>query len=68
MKKLKTWLLDRFLPAWAQDTVYRENRDLLAQLEQRDRELERLNAYIDGLETAMRSSRQRIIIQGGVKS
>lgn len=26
MKKLKTWLLERFLPAWAKDTVYQDNK------------------------------------------
>ena len=64
MKKLKTWLLERFLPAWAKDTVYFENRMLQAKLELKEQEVRELNAYIDGLETAMRSVR-RITIQAG---
>lgn len=54
MRNLKAWLLERFLPAWAKDTVYRENLRLLAQLEGRRQEIKRLNAYIDGLETGLR--------------
>ncbi len=62
--RLKSWMLERFLPAWAKDTVYKENRVLLAQLERQNQEIRELNAYIDGLETAMRSVR-RITIQTG---
>lgn len=66
MRKIKTWLLERFLPAWAKESAYRENQLLRAKLDDRDREIGELNAYIDGLETAMRSMR-RIVIQNGVK-
>lgn len=64
MRKLKTWLLERFLPAWAKDGVYRENRALLAKIKTQEQEIRELNAYIDGLETALRSMR-RIVIQNG---
>lgn len=63
MRKLKTWLMERFLPAWAKDTVYQENKALRADLERKKQEISELNAYIDGMETAMR--RQRIVIQNG---
>lgn len=66
MKKFKTWLLERFLPAWAKDSVYRENKALRAEIDQRDRRIQELNAYIDGLETSLRS-RCRVIIQNGGK-
>ncbi len=66
MRRFKRWLLERFLPAWAKDTVYRENQILRAKLDDRDREIREQNAYIDGLETALRSMR-RIVIQNGVK-
>ncbi len=67
MGKLRTWLLERFLPAWAKDTVYRENQALQARVAQQVQDIRELNAYIDGLETGLRSSRQRIVIQSGVK-
>lgn len=66
MKKVKTWLLERFLPAWAKDSVCRENRRLLAQLERQKQEIRELNAYIDGLETGLRSLR-RVVIRNEVK-
>lgn len=64
MKKFKTWLLERFLPAWAKDSVYRENQTLKAELERQKQEIRELNAYIDGLEQGLRSMR-RIVIQNG---
>ena len=65
MRRFKIWLLERFLPAWAKDSVYRENRALREELEQKQNEIRMLNAYIDGMETALR--RSRIMIQNGVK-
>lgn len=66
MREFKTWMVERFLPAWAKDSVYRENQILRGKLDDRDREIRELNAYIDGLETALRSMR-RIVIQNEVK-
>lgn len=66
MRKLKTWLLERFLPAWAKDSVYQENKRLLVQLEQQKQEIRELNAYIDGLETGLRSLR-RVTIRNEVR-
>lgn len=64
MQKFKTWLLERFLPAWAKDSVYWENEALRAELDRQRQELRERDAYIDGLETALRSVR-RIVIQTG---
>ena len=66
MSRLPQWLRRPFLPAWAKDSVHRENRLLRAKLDERDQEIRELNAYIDGLETALRSMR-RIVIRNGVK-
>ena len=66
MRKLRTWLLERLLPAWAKDSVYRENMELLVRLERREQEIQRLNAYIDGLETGLRAVRRVVIQAGGV--
>lgn len=67
MKRLRKWLLERFLPAWAKDSVYRENKELLARLERQEQEIRELNAYIDGLEAGLRSMR-RVVIQNGVRA
>lgn len=66
MRRFRKWLLEKFLPAWAKDSVYADNKRLLAQLERQAQEMRELNAYIDGLETALRSMR-RIVINNEVK-
>lgn len=64
MKKLRDWLLMRFLPAWAKESVYKENKLLREKLAQQKQEIERLNAYAAGLEFAMR---RRVVIKNEVK-
>lgn len=66
MRKFKTWLMERFLPAWAKDSVYQENQILREKLADRDREIGELTAYIDGMEAALRSMR-RIVVQNEVR-
>ena len=66
MRRFKIWLLERFLPAWAKDTVYQENKALREELERKRQEIKMLSAYIDGLETGLRSTR-RVVIQNGVR-
>ena len=44
MNRLRTWLLERFLPAWAKDTIYQENKALQEKLEQKNQEIRVLNA------------------------
>lgn len=66
MRQMKKWLLEKFLPAWAKDSVYAENKRLLAQAERQAQEIRELDAYIDGMEAAFRSMR-RIVINNEVK-
>lgn len=66
MNKLEIWLLERFLPAWAKDTVYTENKQLMAQLERQKQEIRELHAYIDGLEAGLRALR-RVTIRNEVR-
>lgn len=66
MRRFRTWLLGRFLPAWAKDSVYRENQVLRDKLTEHEQKIRELNAYIDGLEAGLRSMR-RIVIQNEVK-
>lgn len=54
MTKLEEWLMLRFLPAWAKESVYKENQRLRAQIEQQQHEIDRLTAYTCGLEYALR--------------
>lgn len=58
MRRFKKWLLEQFLPAWAKESVYADNKRLQAQLEQQKQEIKELNVYIDGMENALRSMRR----------
>lgn len=64
MKKLKNWLLLRFLPVWAKESVYQENQKLKQKITSQQNEIDRLNAYISGLEYA---ARRRVIVNNEVK-
>ena len=54
---MKKWFLERFLPQWAKETVFQDNRRLLRRFRQLEQEKERLEAYIRGLERGLRKSR-----------
>lgn len=55
MRKWKEWFWRRFLPEWARDQLLRENAALRSQLERKDREIERLEAYIQGMQAGVRA-------------
>lgn len=55
MRKMKEWFWRRFLPEWARDQLMRENAALRSQLEKKDREIERLEAYIQGMQAGVRA-------------
>lgn len=55
MRKMKEWFWRRFLPEWARDQLLRENAALRSQLEKKDREIERLEAYIQGMQAGVRA-------------
>ena len=68
MRKLKTWLLERFLPAWAKDSVYKENAHLRARIASLESEKRELEAYIDGVGDALRVLRRGITIKNEVST
>lgn len=57
MNRLKRWLLERYFPAEAKETIARLQREIV----QKDAEIASLNAYIDGLETGIRAQRRIVI-------
>ena len=65
MKKFRTWLYDRFLPAWAKESVYEENKRLQAEIIRLKAAISERDAYISGLERGIRSQRRIIINTGG---
>ena len=67
IKRFSKWLIERFLPTWAKESVLKENEQLKAKLDEQALEIERLNAYIDGLENGVRWQRRIVINTGGAK-
>ena len=63
MSKIKRWLYERFLPAWCRDDLMAANKRLQEKVDAQAQEIERLNAYIDGMQDAM--LRSRVIIKAG---
>lgn len=51
----------RFLPAWAKESVYEENRTLKEKIDALQARVNEREAYIDGLETGIRAQRRVVI-------
>lgn len=64
MTRLKRWIIDKFLPAWCRSELMDENRRLIEKTEEQAAKIDRLNAYIDGLQDAL-CRQPKIIINGG---
>ena len=52
---MKNWLVNKFLPMWAKETVLRENRALRQENLALQQEVSRLEAYAQGLRTGLRA-------------
>ena len=61
IKKIKAWMIERFLPQWAKDAMLEENQRLREQVEALKRENNRLTAYIEGYEAGVKAHRRIII-------
>lgn len=64
MRRFKRWLIERFLPAWCREELLTENRRLRERVQRQAAEIDRLNAYVDGVRDAIRRQ-PRITINGG---
>lgn len=67
IKRFKQWLYNRFLPAWCKDDLLAANKRLSDVVIEQRNEIGRLNAYIDGFETAARLQRRITINTGEVR-
>lgn len=65
---IRKWLLEHFLPAWAKDSVYKENVQLRAKIASLESEKRELEAYIDGVGDALRVLRRGINIKNEVST
>lgn len=61
MKRFKAWLYDKFLPMWAKETLLEDNKRLLNTNRELSQEIQRLQAYIDGLERGIKAQRKTVI-------
>jgi hypothetical protein len=62
---MKKWLLNRFLPMWAKETVLAENRQLRMQNTAQKEKIRLLEAYIDGVQYALRTAKKINIYNRG---
>jgi hypothetical protein len=67
IKRLKRWLIERILPVWAREELMAEIERLKESNRQLAAECDRLNAYIEGLETGIRAQRRIVINNGEMK-
>lgn len=65
IRKFKNWLWMTFLPVWAKESLLADNQRLREQNQALQDELDRLHAYVEGLEAGVRSHRRIIINNGG---
>lgn len=66
MKKVKQWFINRFLPAWAKETLLKDYEKLLRENTMLKAKVKEQDAYIDGLEAGIKSQRRIIINTGEV--
>lgn len=67
MKKFKNWLINRFLPMWAKETVLSELRSTKEENEVLRHKIAELEAYIQGMHNGMKNQRRIVINTGEVK-
>ena len=62
---MKKWLIDRYLPMWAKESVLKENRDLWAENESLRQRIRELEAYVQGMQSGMRTGKRINIYNRG---
>lgn len=67
INRFYTWLRLTFLPEWARRSLVEENQRLERKLAQANKEIARLEAYIDGMNNTIRRQRPTIIMRGDSK-
>lgn len=55
MSKFKKWLYDKYLPAYCREKLIEENEDFKKQLQEAKAENRELKAYINGMQTGLKS-------------
>ena len=61
---MKRWFLEQFLPMWAKETVFADNRQLRRENRKLAQQVQLLESYIEGVQTGLRAARK---VSGGKK-
>ena len=61
MTKIKMWIIEKYLPSYAKESMTEELRSLNLEIDDLRRENERLRAYIAGLKRGVRSLKKIVI-------
>lgn len=64
MKKIKNWIVNRFLPIVAREMLVADNERLREEVRRCHEEIGQLKSYVAGLETGIKAQR-RIIVNTG---
>lgn len=62
---MKKWLQNRFLPMWAKQTLLWEKQQLERENLALRQEIDRLEAYVEGVKTGLRAAKRVNIINRG---
>lgn len=66
-RRIKHWIINKFLPAWCREECLNEIEHLRTKVNNQAAEISRLNAYIEGMQDALRRQ-PRITVNGGKPS
>ena len=61
MKKIRRWLIERFLPTWAKQELLAENATLKVENAKLRAKVREQEAFINGLEAGIRAQRRIVI-------
>ena len=67
MKKFRKWLIDRFLPRWAYESLLEELTAANKKQEELRQTVERQLCYISGLEYALRHMTPTVVVESHEK-
>ena len=67
MTKIKMWIIEKYLPSYAKESMTEELRSLNLEVDDLRRENERLRAYIARIERGVRSLKKIVINKEGNK-
>ncbi len=65
MKKIKNWLINKYLPAWAKESILEENAKLKEQIKKLTQDINLKQQYINGMQFCLKRQNFNIHIGRG---